>query len=86
MILKVSPITLLDRIDHLMHSKRFDECLILISKQPELNVPIETIIRVENAYMEHLMKVRDYPKLIELMPKFIYEHPGRWEHFLSRLM
>lgn len=86
MILKVSPITLADRIEHLLATKRYEECLLLISKQPELNVPIETIIKVENSYLEHLLKTKEYHKLKELMPKFICENRDRWEHFLNRLM
>jgi hypothetical protein len=86
MILKVSPITLNDRIEHLLQTKRFEECLVLIAKQPELNVPIDTILKVENQYMESLIKAKDYSKLKELLPKFVCENRDRWEHFLSRLM
>ena len=72
MVLKVKPISLNDRIEYLMLKKRFDETLLLISQQKDpLAVDIETILKVENGYLQHIMKLKDYDKLAEILPKFV---------------
>lgn len=71
MVLKVQPISLQDRIEYLMMKKRFEETLLLINQQRGEPVPIEQVIKVENVYLEHLLKQKDYDKLEELLPKFI---------------
>jgi hypothetical protein len=54
--------------------KRFDETLLLISQQKDpLAVDIETILKVENGYLQHIMKLLQYIILqVILGDNFIY--------------
>ncbi|CDW71200.1 vacuolar protein sorting-associated protein 41 homolog [Stylonychia lemnae] len=72
----------------------FEETLQLIEQQKE-HIPPSEVLKFQNIYLEHLMKIKDYPKIGEYLVLFlskiiqfirIADNKERWEHWINRLM
>jgi hypothetical protein len=80
MVLKIQPITVIDRLEYLMSKKRYEEAILLISQTKE-NVPFEEIVKVQNGYLESLLKGKDYDKLPKLLSEFLCKYLHIFNHY-----
>ena len=79
------------------HVYRYEEALQLIQQSREY-ISEETILKVQNGYLEMLLKNKDTDKLRTIIPEFLSNHThllisiliednrDRWEHWINRLM
>ena len=82
-VVRIQPVTVQDRITFLLPRKRFEECLQLV-KDHSRSLPEETVTKVQNGHLDHLLSQRNYFEASELLKEYLGRDDKRWEHWINR--